>query len=503
MRWPTWLPRGREWLLFGLLLLAYCYVFPRYADWSQNSRLALIHAIVDEGRLEIDSYAETTGDYAEFRGHRYSDKAPGPVLLGVPVYVATKAILAAPPVEPLLDRLARGEALVATLKPGEAPRDKLTWGLVQIAVTWVVVALPAALLGVCLYRVLRRGLGLSDGIALLVTLSYGLATSAFAYAGNYYSHQLAAALLFGAFALVWKVRRPGPARLLVVGLLLGLALISEYPTALIGGPLGLYVIYRARDWRPAPWLALGALPPLGVLAAYNLAIFQTPLPVGYSYSTLWQDQHHTGFFSLVLPYPEALWGITFGGFRGLFHSAPILLLGLAGLVPFARRRADRAELLVCAWSIASFFAFNAASIMWFGGFAVGPRYLVPMLPFLALPIGLACRRWGDRAWFRTLYGLLLAWSLFAIWALSLGSQSFPQFEPDPLWQYSLPALAAGDVARNLGTLLGLRGLASLLPLAVGLSVLGAGLLGRPETPGAVAPSGRRAWARPGRLVRRA
>ena len=55
------------------------------------------------------------------------------------------------------------------------------------------------------------------------------------------------------------------------------------------------------------------------------------------------------------------------------------------------------------------------------------------------------------------------------WGLTLAEQAFP---PDnirnPFIDYALPNWLAGNVARNAGTLLGLHGAASLLPLVIGL-----------------------------------
>ncbi|MCS6937840.1 MAG: hypothetical protein NZM94_01135, partial [Roseiflexus sp.] len=52
------------------------------------------------------------------------------------------------------------------------------------------------------------------------------------------------------------------------------------------------------------------------------------------------------------------------------------------------------------------------------------------------------------------------------WAQTISGQSFPQYQPNPLLDYSLPELAAGNVARNLGMALDLGGWASLTPLAL-------------------------------------
>jgi hypothetical protein len=59
-----------------------------------------------------------------------------------------------------------------------------------------------------------------------------------------------------------------------------------------------------------------------------------------------------------------------------------------------------------------------------------------------------------------------AWSVFAIWTETIGGQAFPDFTPNPLFEFSLPKLLSGDIARNAGMLVGMTGFKSLLPLAV-------------------------------------
>ncbi|HQH36609.1 MAG TPA: hypothetical protein PLS77_12975, partial [Anaerolineaceae bacterium] len=99
-----------RWMIFLLLLICYTYFLPRWADWSQNARLDLTLAFVDEKTLSIDNYYQNTGDFAYFEGHYYLDKAPGPSFLAVPVYAAIRPILHLPPVETLLIRLSNSSA---------------------------------------------------------------------------------------------------------------------------------------------------------------------------------------------------------------------------------------------------------------------------------------------------------------------------------------------------------------------------------------------------------
>jgi hypothetical protein len=56
------------------------------------------------------------------------------------------------------------------------------------------------------------------------------------------------------------------------------------------------------------------------------------------------------------------------------------------------RRGTRAEALVIGGVALSFLLYNAGYWLPFGGGSPGPRFLIPMLPFIAVPLGLAFRR---------------------------------------------------------------------------------------------------------------
>jgi hypothetical protein len=468
-----------EIFLFLVLFVSYVYVFPRWADPNQNSRLDMVVAVVDDGTFQIDRYVSNTVDYARVGDHYYSDKAPGAAFLGIPVYWGVSFIMDLPWVSNITESLAENQSFQATLNPEGSGvfTEKVRFAIAQVIISLVVAAIPTAVLGVLIFKSLRCVTS-NIPLRLGVSLIYGLLTPALAYAGAFYGHQLSALLLFWAFYIALSKNPLSKRTLLWIGFLLGYSIITEYPSALIVGGIGIYVvIVLIKQGRPIDiiWLA-----PLGIIVmagwmAYNQAVFGGPLTLGYSESELWANQHQTGFMSLSVPTLEAFWGTTFGRFRGLFFYAPITLLFVPGFWLWWRSGAFRKEWFLSVYSITAMFLFNSASVMWWGGFAVGPRYILPMLPFLAISWIYPPLFWRRNKLFWWAASLMSLWSILAVWGLTLAGRSFP---PDtinnPLVEYALPNWLAGNVARNVGTILGFRGISSLSPLFLLFIFLGIG-----------------------------
>ena len=463
--------------IFITLILCYAYFFPRWADPNQNSRLDMVIAVVEDGTFQINKYVDNTVDYAKVGEHYYSDKAPGAAFLGIPVYAVLKGILDQPVLQSLTDRLANSAAFQSTLREEGSGvlEQKVRFALAQVALTFVAAVLPSAILGVLLFHV-AGWFTTSLTIRLLVTLAYALLSPAFPYAGAFYGHQLSACLLFATFALAAGVEQELTAkRLFFSGFLLGYAFISEYPAILIIGILMIYIIYRLIATETIPkfgWFVLGAAIVAVGWLAYNDAVFGSPFKLGYSESELWQVQHKTGFMSLTMPRLDALWGITFSPFRGLFFLSPWMLVCLPGFWVWYRAKKYRGIFWVALTSILAMFLFNISSVMWWGGFAVGPRYILPGLPFMVLAAVFFFRQWGKKNGSKWFTVVSMIWSLIAVWGLSLADQAFPSDTiKNPLLEYALPNWSNGNIARNLGTLIGLQRLTSLMPLFIMLFLI--------------------------------
>jgi hypothetical protein len=336
-------------------------------------------------------------------------------------------------------------------------------------------ALAGAAQGALLFLMLTSAaVAVSPPLALVAALALSLGSLAFAYSTVFFGHVLAGAFLFGAFALLGPFlgATPGRAagRLLAAGALAGLAVLTELPAGLGALALAGYLVSRTprgQRLRALVLYALGAAPPTLLLLGYQWAAFGNPLATGYALlaNPTFAEGMSRGVLGVGWPRPAALAQILVGRSRGLLYASPVLLLGFVGLARAVRGTRLRPEAVLAATVVIAFLLLSAGYYMWWGGAALGPRHVVPALPFLCLGIPFAVTR-PRRA-------LLVASPLLAISVANLlgGVTVSVLARPglDLLLDHVYGNLLAGKVAigsgsTNVGLLLGLRGPASVLPL---------------------------------------
>jgi hypothetical protein len=302
----------------------------------------------------VNSPGEVLGAFGA-DGQVYSKKGPAPSFLAAPWYLFLYLITK------------------ANIQIGQLQATLLFNALVT--------AWTAALLWLTAAR-----LGYGDRTGMLLGLFFGLATIAWPYAKQFFGEPLSAAALLGCFygMLAWRqVGRWG--WLAVAGISAGVALATVTAHALLIGVLALWLV---GDWyfRRRPFgarrllLGLAAFAvPLAItgllLMAYNAARFGNPFDTGYHFDS------GEGFTS---PIWQGFWGLIFSPYRGLFWHTPLFFASLVGAVPFVRRH--RSEAIAIGAMSAVLILLYSAWWMWWGGFAWGPRFLVPLTPFWVLLI---------------------------------------------------------------------------------------------------------------------
>ena len=463
-------PARRSALLVGALVFLSVIYFYEGGGWNQNSRFDLVRAIVEQHTLRIDSYHENTQDKAHFQGHYYSDKAPGVAFLGVPVAFAVRAVQRAFRVDPY------------------SPRGE--YGLSYLVGAGTI-ALPVSLSAITLFFLgLRFGAGQSG--AAFGALATSLGTPMWAYGGLFWGHALAGACLLFALAAALRLKHATSSLSVfcwafAVGIAAGWATVTEYPAAPASAALAVLALSQSRRGR-ARWItvggiSIGATLCIAVLLGYLYAAFGSVRP-SYSYydPTSFSFMQQQGYMGLTYPHPDRLLKLLFGCSRGLFFLSPITLAACFGLVRLWRQRTYAAAALVAACITAYYFLFNASFYWWKAGLSFGPRYAGACIPPLCCGLPVLWRQ-APPLGRRVLILLAGIGSCIALMAVSTTSQLSMQ-DSCPLIHSVLPDFWAGRLALNrdsmltlaeagsggnygafnLGQLLGLHGLASLLPL---------------------------------------
>jgi hypothetical protein len=399
--------RIAEWL-FLLTFAVYGYFYAG-AGWNQNSQLDLTRALVERHSFAIDAYASNTGDVSTHDDHVYSNKSPGLSFLGAIPYALIRPFVADPAIAGWL-------------------------------VTLLTVVPFGALIPALLYlEGRRRGFEPLWCVAVALIIAFG--TQLFPYSTFFILHAPSGALML----LALTARRPS-----VAGLAAGLSVVVNYLCAPI-----LVCVVLLRGWRTL----IGAVPPLIVLAVYQRVCFGafTTISIAKEDPRFLTEGQVMGVFGW--PSMEALIGITVSPYRGLFFFAPVLVMAIVGLVfwragvsPASRgtsraavapasppgetpdgRRAGRPRAILFVSAV--FFAFNITFNGWEGGFGIGARYLVPLIPLWGLALLYAKPRW-----------LVVALGLISFAINFAATAVDPQPSgtiPRPLTQYILPLLIHG------------------------------------------------------------
>lgn len=337
--------------VIAVSLLISFSVFHPYPYDNVVTRWGLAERLVSQGSIIIDPWSGMSSDKAEYNGHFYSDKS------FLPSAVAAISVI------PL--RL---------LNSISAPDSYPVGGIDRYIAERLTISLALLALLLLLRRYCKQD-------AVLPVIALGLGSILLPYSTLLYTHVPAALLLFASFITQRN------AKYLASDVLGALAVSYEYTLLL---PFLVMLLYRDRCYwntlriaRVSLILLLAFLPQL----AHNWIAFGNPVRMGYSLEVESSfPVVSSGFFGFTFPTPERLFMILLSSERGIFFYMPWAALGFWGLLGgrdcMQRLRSDPLPAMVILYIIL-YAAQNASSAGW----AYGQRYLIPIVPFLALGLG--------------------------------------------------------------------------------------------------------------------
>jgi hypothetical protein len=362
-------------------VLAICALALGYASVVQGgganqfAHLALVRSLAS-GTPVVDAYHRESKDLSWYHGHYYSAKAPGLALLTVGPYYA-------------LDRSGVIGAVARAI--GASPRSVALWIVVIVG--------AVAPMTVLLFLLRSVGDKIEPGFGTAGAVTAGLCTLLFPFATLFFDHALAAALGFAAFFALFNAGER-LAMIALSGLLAGLAITSEYPLAVVAIAVGVYALTAPDRVRRGAYYAAGVAVGVLPLVLYNWWAFGSPFHISYEHAILQPGvsghdvlgANDRGFFGVDVPQRGVGMQLLFSRI-GLLTVNPVVVAGVLGLA-LLWRRGLRREAVLAAFVTGAYVVYNSGYATPFGGGTPGPRFLIPMLPFVALGFAPAFRAWS-------------------------------------------------------------------------------------------------------------
>lgn len=458
-----------EIILFILFWGIFIYFLPTDAGWNVNSRLALTYSLLDTGSFAIDDYCTSkdlyTEDVAWWNGHYYTDKIIGTSFVGLPAYGAVR--------------------LFSFISGKE-----LTWLSKRYFVTSLSVSLLAAASAILLFRILLI-MKISILYSTLISFFYSIGTLIFAYSFLFMPYAPANFFILLSLYLIKKHSsgyKEDEIPLFQIGLSLGMAMFCEYTYALAVIGVIIYLLFTIPEKKYISQTIIGAAIPLIIFAAYLLICFhKILLPYHLEKNPVFQIGMSRGLAGIAFPRLSVLFYITFHPYRGLFFYSPFLIIGIIGILVkvFSKYHANQnlhsiKDSILALWVFISFLWLNSSYYMWWGGWTNGPRFLIPVIPFLTLEAAIFTYKNSNIKIILIILGFISIIMNFIPAAVDPQTpQGYKQDavellqpslkhelkSPILIWQF--PKFFEGNLGLNLGNyLFNLKGMSSLIPLLI-------------------------------------
>lgn len=383
------------------------------AGTNSSARYTTLVSMAEEGTFKINTVKDWSIDWSQTPdGNYYSNKAPGPMLIGFPLFW-------------ILDSVSNIGILDSQER--QAWRWETHWMILHL-MSLLLQALPFGILALLLLEELKkRDYSFSSQQSFLLAFLFG--NTAIIFMNTYFGHGFAA--VWSALLFLSLLRR----HFVGIGLSFGCLLLSDYGASLVLPILIVYLLSIKINLKSWGYVMLGGLLPGLLWTWYHTVCFGNPWSLPNKYinpSFLDLKDSSTALWGIIdiLPSMEGLWGLLFGLRRSIFITQPWIFVLFAYwlLILFKVKNekwtGQRAILSFWFFSFLAALWINASFGGWHGGASSGPRYLSFVLAPLAWFVADIYDR-GSKSWriatFITLFYSLIMFALIYSTSISGGN----------------------------------------------------------------------------------
>jgi hypothetical protein len=383
-------------------MLVYGYFFS-CGGWNQNARLDSIFAFVEPGTedfltFHIDRFivnpekGYNTGDWSFYKGHYYSNKAPGTTFIGIPVYASIFGI----------------EKLFG-LSYNHPYIEILNAYLINFFLSVVIVSVAI----LYFYKLLLlRGASLQKSLCLAMILAFS--TCVFPFSTELWGHTIAMSFII--FAL-YNIEQESTSNYLLAGLFCGVATLTDYLALFPTITIGLYLVYtryrclnnrniklenrihRAEkdisnkkelvyNCKKVFYFIIGGIGPMLIMLGYHYICFGNILNTSTTFTNpiFLEDNKLLGIFGAFSS--TIFLRLLFSLERGLLIAMPVLVFAIPGFLYLLKKDIKSRDFAIFSFiTIVVMLIVNSSFNGWHGGNAACARYQIVTLPFWILLIG--------------------------------------------------------------------------------------------------------------------
>lgn len=379
---------GMSWRLGVTFAVAAVLFMDPIPQSMARNLLGLAIALVDRGSVWVNDF---NVDVAVRDGRTLSGMPPGASFIAALLYFLF---------HPVLRLLPAGSTRVALY-----------------VLSTITVAIPAAAVTVCLVHRIALRWGVPGRSACLTAGLFAFGTMHFGYATGFYKNTLAPACLLGAFTLLaWgKEARLSGGRAGLAGVLCGVAVGQDYPTAVIAAALGGYFLWRRPRAGAIAAFASGGVTALLPVLVYHQVAFGSPWATAYQFR--------------IVPASNTMGPPQLGPFMflaiTLLAASPCLVWSAVGWWRGVQTQERRAEMVTIAGIVLGTLLLFSGWPGYYTHEASFPsRQLLAMLPFAALPMAFGLPA-SLRGWPLVLIGWSVGATLLAAQASMIPTNTIP------------------------------------------------------------------------------